>query len=567
MGQYGHYQFRFLKRFTEVTISVFFFLILQIGDSGAQEGTILRDVTESYGLSGQQSQRVSFADLDHDGLPDLVVGGTRVWMNRATRFERSAWEAQKRVDYCAIADVNNDGNLDLFLGRSSDLSDAKFIDDGLRNEIWLGEGNGVFRGVGGHGVGQHAETSMSACFLDIDRDGFLDLFVGSSYTAYGKSYEAFPDRLYQGSGDGKFCEITKKAGLLLKSIPGLEESRRPTYGVTHTDWNNDGYQDLLVMSYGRQGNRLWKNNGDGTFTDVGKETSFDGDAERSGLYPPEVASLGRSPEPPFRSHGNTFDAAVADFDNDGDMDCFLAEITHWWAGQSSDRSMLLINEGREKQFAFTRDPKRIKRIHAHANWNQGDMHAGWIDIDNDGLLDLLIASSDYPDEQILRLWHQEEDHSFDEWTDRLGVRWINANQLSLADIDRDGSTDIVLSSSNRRLTKEQKKGRSAHIGLFKNTLPERLGNHFLNIRLEGLAIGARVFVKTGQREQVREVYGGLGHAGHRDDTDCRFGLGKALKADLVRVIWPDGFSSTYRDVVADTFYTLAKGGKLNVRNH
>ena len=80
--------------------------------------------------------------------------------------------------------------------------------------------------------------------------------------------------------------------------------------------------------------------------------------------------------------------------------------------------MLLVNLGADQDFKFERRPDAVPREHEGPNWNQGDMHAGWLDVDNDGRLDLVIASSDYPDAQLLRLFHQEPDHSFVEWTDR-----------------------------------------------------------------------------------------------------------------------------------------------------
>ena len=526
------------------------------------------DVTRDVGLEGVESSRVAFADLNSDGRPDAIIGQTKVFLNeRGRRFVRSgldrvlAPDGVRGPNVVQVGDVNNDGRPDLYLGRYTDLSNEKFQDDGLRSEIWLGDGKGGFARKEDSGVGKHAETTIAACFLDFDRDGNLDLFVGNAYTAYGKSYEAFPDRLYRGRGNGTFEDVTERAGLLGVAEPGHRDSRKPTYGVTHADWNNDGLQDLLVATYGRQWNRLWRNNGDGTFTDVAEQTGFDGDEDSSGKYP---AAVEREDEKPFRANGNTFDSAVADFDNDGDVDCFLAEITHWWAGSSSDLSVLLINQGKGGGYAFRRDSNRIARHHATERWNQGDLYAGWLDVDNDGYLDLLIASSDYPDEQILRLYHQRPDGGFEEWTDRLGFRWINASQLSLADFDRDGATDILLGTNNMRLTEEQRKEHGLSVGLFRNTAAARLGNRFLNVRLMGQAIGARVTVVTGKHRQMRGVYGGLGHAGHRDDTDCRFGVGKAETADLVEVRWPDAKGSVQRfnKVKTNRFYRLEKGGKL-----
>jgi hypothetical protein len=528
----------------------------------AEDPPIFEDTTNAAGLSETPSRRVSFADFNRDGHPDLILSCRLVWMNQGDGTFKQTWEGDKRTSCCAIADVNNDGYPDLYIGRNTDFSNEKFTDDHLRNELHLGDGKGGFTRVDDSGV-EAGETTISACFVDYDRDGNVDLFVGNQYTAYGKSYEAFPDRLFKGAGDGTFVEVTKEAGIEGVAAHGRADSRRPTYGVCHTDWNNDGWQDLLVMSYGRQWNRLWKNNGDGTFTDVAPETTFDGDSDRSGKHHPRA---GRKDEQPFRSNGNTFDAAVADFDNDGDMDVFLGEITHWWAMPSSDLSMILINQGAEKNFTFKRDPSLITRKHSVQNWNQGDLHAGWMDVDNDGLLDLLVASSDYPDDQILQLYHQNPDHTFEDWTEKLGFRWLNASQLTLGDYDRDGATDILLGTSNMRLTKEQKASREVAVALFRNTLPERLGNSFFSLRLEGEPIGARVTIWIDGTQQTREVQGGLGHAGHRDDTECRFGVGKAATIDKVEVTWPDKdlTKETFENVKTGRLYTLKKGDSLKV---
>jgi hypothetical protein len=255
------------------------------------------------------------------------------------------------------------------------------------------------------------------------------------------------------------------------------------------------------------------------------------------------------------------------------MDVFLAEITHWWAGPSSDLSMMLVNEGPERAFRFRRRPELIPpRPHAGTHWNQGDRHAGWLDVDNDGLLDLVVASSDYPDEQILRLYHQRPDHTFEEWTDRLGFHFQNASQISFGDFDRDGATDMLVATTDFRLSAEQKKTHSSSVALFRNLAAARAGNGFLSIRLRGLgkghsntdAVGARVTIFVEGKRQTREVYGGLGHAGHRDDQEVRFGVGKARRVDRVEVRWPDARSTvqTFEGVEASRFYSLVEGGSL-----
>ena len=547
---------------------------------GLQEPSLFEDWTRRTGIEGVDASRVAFADLDGDGRPDAVLEAFKVFLSRDGKLVRQATDAAflpkpdgRRAQAVQFGDVNNDGRLDLVFCFMTDLLNPDFKDDGRRNEIWLGDGNGGFSLVKGCGIEATGELSITACFLDYDRDGRLDLYVGNWYERPFKTPECFPSRLYRGRGDGTFEEVTEKAGILGIREAGKRESRRPVFGAAHTDWNNDGLQDILVCVYGRQWNVLWKNNGDGTFTDVAAATTFDGDADRSGKYSDEVKKIFKEQrkidlvdEEEWRSNGNTFDAGVADFDNDGDMDCFLGEIAHWWAGPSSDRSMLLVNQGSAGGFVFRREPDRIKRTSSAGRWNEGDLHVGWLDVDNDGRLDLLIASSDYPDVQILKLYHQNSGGSFEEWTDRMGFRWMSASQISLGDFDRDGATDILVGTNNMRLSAEQVASRPLSAGLFRNALAGRTGNGFLNLRLKGQAVGARVTVTTVATRQIREVYGGLGHAGHRDDTDCRFGLGKAAIVDKIEVRWPDTAATVqvFEKVEKNRFYTLEKGGALQV---
>jgi len=100
------------------------------------------------------------------------------------------------------------------------------------------------------------------------------------------------------------------------------ESSGRTVTAELGDFDGDGRQDLLGISYGRQWNRQWRNLGKGKFEEIGIETGFAGDGITHGRYPERVRAKGRKDEDPFRSNGNTFDCAVADFDNDGDLDLY-----------------------------------------------------------------------------------------------------------------------------------------------------------------------------------------------------------------------------------------------------
>lgn len=565
------------------------FIGLVIATAPAVAQSAFTDVARATGLE-TRAFRTGFADLDGDGWPDLVLirsrsatarDGLRLFANVATedggrRFVdrtdasgvlASRGDRRGRVaSLFVIADVDGDGREDVFTGALCDFERTRDRPDdhGDRNEILINRGDWRFALAPKSDLQRFPDTIAAATFVDVDADGRVDLFTGAQYRDYGRSRAAYPDRLFVGRGDGRFRERSKRAKLLDLRRKGTRADHRPTYGVAHTDIDNDGRQDLLVCAYGRQWNVLWRQRRNGTFKDVAARTGFDGDDVRHGRYPEWTR---RRPEPPFRANGNTFDAAVADFDNDGDMDVFLADICHAWAGPSSDRSALLVNRGAAHGFAFQRERRGIERKHDVERWNEGDIHAGWLDYDNDGLLDLLLASSDYPDAQFLRLFRQRPDHTFEDVTDAAGFDLRNPTQISLADFDRDGDVDIVVGTSNNRLTKAQREGRDLNVRLFRNDVGHR--NHWLAIRLVGRgpgganpsAIGARVRVRTGDVTQTREVYGGQGHAGHQDGKTLHFGLGAHAVADEVTVRWPDRASTVERfeQVRANAYYTVREG--------
>lgn len=552
------------------------------------------DLARAAGLPEFEAKRAAAVDLDGDGKADLVFNsGARVFMNRTEQNRLTFVETTKEAglapatgpipapgrgaEVLTWGDVDGDGDIDCFYGRYCDFAAAAKSknDDGLRSEIYLNDGTGRFTKKDGSGVGAHAETTATATFFDYDLDGVLDLYVGNWYIRYGEGLECFPSRLYHGVGDGTFVEVTEAAGMLGVEEPGRRDSRRPVYGVTATDWNGDGRPDLLVCAYGRQWNVLWRNEGGGKFTDVAEATTFDGDLDRSGVYPKEARENPRlkdlEDEKPFRSNGNTFDAAVADFDADGDMDVFLAEITHWWAGPSSDRSALLVNRGKDAGFAFAREERGIVRPHKDAHWNQGDLFAGWLDVGNDGLLDLFVASGDYPDEQRLRLYVQKPDHSFAEDAERLGLRWVNCAQPTVADFDLDGRADLCLGTTNVRLSPEVAKSRTLAPAVFLQTGTAG-GGRGLRLLLEGAgkghanrsAIGARVTARLGPVTAVREVMGCRGHAGHQDEFALTFGLGSAAGKASLEVRWPNAEGTVQRvgGVDVGRTYRLREGGTL-----
>lgn len=283
------------------------------------DGGLFLDTTEAWNLGKfglkVTGNRLTAADLDNDGYPDLVVhavygnarqaidvpdGGKRLvyqLMNRPTPdgmhrqfvdetgnglFQvRGGSTTQYRGAHLAVfGDVDNDGDLDAFSGSYNDVTQP-MTDTTDRSEIALNDGTGHFTLAAPSG--SRPATMMpttSATFTDADRDGRLDLFVGHWYEYYGQTYNGMQAQLFKGAGSGDFFDVTG-ASNLTTTRDGFEQgtNHRPAYGVTSCDLDDDGAPELLISAYGRQWNLLYRNDGTGRFVEDGQASGFAGDSK------------------------------------------------------------------------------------------------------------------------------------------------------------------------------------------------------------------------------------------------------------------------------------------------
>ena len=434
----------------------------------------------------------------------------------------------------AVGDVDNDGWVDIYR-------------TGLENGVLLhnNNGNGTFTDVTARaGVADRGGWSVSAAFVDYDRDGWLDLYVGNYliYSVEGdkkclsvtgrrdycppNSYRGQPDRLYHNRGNGTFEDVTRKA--LIGGAYG------PALGVSTADFDGDGWIDIYVGNDGEP-NQLWMNQHNGTFKDVaplnGAAVNGAGNAE---------ASMG-------------IDAG--DIDGDGDEDLI---ITNWM----SQMNTLYVNDGH----GVFEDRKAASGLGAPSLAKTGFGDA-WFDFDNDGALDLLVvngsvatieaqarAKDPFPLRMPKQLYRNDGSGRFTDVSAQAGKAFTSLDVgrgAAFGDIDNDGDTDVVVGNA------------AGPLQLLVNQTGNR--NHWVGLRLVGRRekrdlVCARVAIVRPDGRTVWRRARADGSYASANDPRVLVGLGMSTASPRVRVQWPDGASEEWSSVAIDRYTTLTQGG-------
>jgi enediyne biosynthesis protein E4 len=409
--------------------------------------------------------------------------------------------------------------------------------------LWHNNRNGTFTDVTQRAGIDDTRWGTSCAFADYDRDGDLDLYV-ANYVKFDESIPARgttascrfmatdvfcgpkrltgdADILYRNNGDGTFTDVTKAAGI---TDPGYYG-----FGVVFTDLNDDGWPDIYVANDSVP-NLLFRNKRDGTFVEEGLISG---------------AALSSDGRP---QAGMGVDAA--DYNGDGLPDLIVTNFSHDYntlyengpAGMFTDRSYAT-------GIAATAGP-----------------YLGWgvklADFDNDGRLDIFIANGHvYPevDKHGLGTRYQQQKQLFlNEGTrfrhvtkDVGGALVIEKSSRGAAfgDYDNDGDIDALVVNMNDTPT------------LLRNDTPRT--RHWLTLRLVGTksnrdAIGAKVIVEAGGRRQTATVRGDGSYMSH-SDVRAHFGLGEITKASRIEIRWPSGLVQNEGPLAVDQFYVVKEG--------
>ena len=450
-------------------------------------------------------------------------GGRFTNVTRESGLNRRGWG----TGVC-VADYDNDGFQDIYVTAWGP------------NVLWHNTGRGTFTATGEAG---DARWSTGCAFGDYDRDGFVDLYVANyvkfdaatvpargSKTCRFMNIDTFcgprplpgePDTLYHNTGKGRFVDVTRAAGAIDPGYYG--------FGVLFSDLDDDGWPDIYVANDSVP-NLFFRNKRDGTFAE---------EALLSGLA---VTADGRE------QAGMGIDAG--DYDGDGRLDLvktnFAQDYTTIYrndgGGLFSDRSF-------RSGMAATLGP--------YLGWG-----VGFVDMDNDGLLDVFVANGHvYPDvektgtstyRQKNQLFRNVGRGRFRHITSEVAGGLLvekSSRGAAFGDYDNDGDVDVLVINMDDRPT------------LLRNDSEAR---HWITVRLVGTAgnrdgIGAKVTLEAGGQRQVAEVRSGGSYISH-NDMRVHFGLGATPAVDRMTIRWPGGKEETVTGLAADRFYVAREGG-------
>jgi len=515
-------------------------------------------------MNGSLGTGVAVADYDNDGRPDVFVvsktGPCRLFRNLGqwkfadvTVAAGLAGDADKtdRGDWtqgAAWADVNNDGKLDLYLCRF-----------GAPNQLFMNQGNGTFKEEAAARGLAIVDASGIGTFFDYDRDGWLDVYVQTNLLDSANAPNGQPDYLFHNRGDGTFENVTAPAGIAGENL---------THGAAVWDYNGDGWPDLYVANDFTAPDQLYRNNRNGTFTDVINEVV---------------------PLMPYSSMG----ADQGDLDNDGRPDLLVADMaatTHekdqrgmaysrtlktnavdpgTAAPPQTSRNVLLLNMGTGR----CREAAYLAGL-AATDWTWS---VRFEDLDNDGRLDLHVTNGmireyqnvDLLDRMVLaenpaeRVGIMRSSPKLAEANlafrntgnlqfEAVGAKWgLDQTGVSFGaaygDFDGDGDLDVIIANHEDNPT------------VLRNDCDQ---GHRLVVSLQGtvsnrFGVGTKVTIETAQGIQVRQLELARGYLSTSEPI-LHFGLGEDTVIQSLTVEWPSGHRQSFTGLAADRRYTITE---------
>ena len=489
-------------------------LLFSIGLSGQilfEDDASIAGLTEHTGSIGN-GNGLSFVDYDGDGWDDITLPSgngvpLRFYKNYNGFFVQELL-LTNQITYqtrgVSWVDFDNDGDKDLFV-----------ISDTNGNRLFKQKETGLFSNITtSAGLPEDNLETYAVTWGDINNDGCLDLYLSNRVSAYAVS-----NYLFQNNCDGTFTNVTDSIGLA--NTPAL------TLCASFFDFNNDGWQDLYVSNDKEFPNFLYKNNGNGTFTDVSAESG-------TGIIVDAMS------------------VTIDDYNSDGYFDIYITNTPSNAGTTTTDGSVLYRNNGDE---TFT-----DVAISTGTQLNSWSWGANFLDAENDGDLDLYVSCS-YISSDGFPSFAFYENESFETFSTPSNIGFENNQYRSygsaIGDSNNDGKTDIIVINNL-------------------NTLPNLWNNkstslnNYLSINLIGTqsnkdGVGSVIEISVEGNKQYRYVINGESYLSQNSFKE-NFGIGTNDIVDYVKVKWLSGIEDVFYNVMANQTLNIVEGIRLSIES-
>lgn len=484
------------------------FIIFLLAVTFKLNAQVFTDISPIQGLTSLNyssdlfGSGMSSCDFNQDGWDDLSFvlenDTQKIYLNNHGVFELAPFSIFSfgQNKQLLWVDYDNDYDLDIFLIKK----------DGV-NILFQNDGNFQFTDVTlNSGLSMDVAANTSASFADYDLDGFLDIYV-CKYTAAGDSTNlAHLNNLYRNNGNGTFTDVTLNSG--------MDNYLAPTLQSIWLDYNNDGLPDLFVANdRASWENKFYENNGDGTFSNVTALT--------------QTAMIGRDP----------MSISLGDYNNDGSQDLFVSD-----SGTPSQPSGTLFSQ--TVNLAYVNQAFNLGISIPANQWG-----STWLDYNNDGYLDLFVATGDFPISKNFFFRSDSANYFEIDTSIFLEDYFANSFGVARADFNRDGFSDIAVVNisppSNFLWLNSQ------------NT------NNYIRISLEGtvsnsMAIGTLIKVYANNQVYSKYTVCGENYMGQNSQHNI-FGLDQDTIIDSVHIKYLSGIIDKYYNLAVNQEYRFTEG--------
>jgi len=494
---------RFLA-FVILLIQIFYFDIVNAQLSFEDKASSL-GLGISYG-NGEFGGGISFFDYNKDGWDDLTmssedgksiiffknINGSFVIDNLNIPINSSETKQVQWVDF------DNDGDFDLFVTSATS-----------QNSLYKNDGNFNFTDITiSSGLATTATNSWGSSWGDYNNDGFLDVFI-----CFRKFGDTQPNALFKNNGNGTFTNVS--------SLAGINQINDPTFCAAFFDYNNDGWQDIYVTNHKFSQSYLYKNNGDGTFTDVSL-------VSKAGVITDGMSTT------------------IGDYNNDGWFDIYITNL----GNTATNANVLLKNNG---DGTFANVATTTGTLFDSVGWG-----AVFLDADNDTNLDIYVSGMLNGATSLPSAFYKNQGDNTFVIPPNIGFAKDTLPSFSnaIGDVDNNGFPEIAVVNNNNN-----------NIFLWKNTTSSNT-NNWLKVKLKGTTsnregVGSVIEIKANGQKQYRYTLNGEGYLGQNSGSEF-FGIGSATSIDSLKVTWLSGAVDLFTNITPNQTINIVEGETLGI---